>query len=250
MSDSEEGVPNSRPHHPQNRAESTHSCPETGRATPRTPLLGLCMADSRVCVLLSGLYMAPKPGYCKYRRCNSASHTRDIAIWMPYISHLAFPDYPNPPHISELPAASPFKTRLNMPQLPESGKINMLPSNPRGEHAPILKIRQNPPTFVRFRGKFHNSQPPHPQNRQKLPAHQTSGPATGIGDAQQSPQPQPQRHSSVTAFAQLQHRIAAAATVATSSAAPHSSRKRCNNRKRDCSHSCNHRGHSVTQSAG
>ena len=92
--------------------------------------------------------MAPKPGYSKYKRCNSAPYTRDITIWVPYISHLAFPNYPNSPYISELPATNPFKTHLNMPQLPESGKINLLPSNPRGEHAPIPKIRQNQPTFV------------------------------------------------------------------------------------------------------
>ena len=125
------------------------------------------------------------------------------------------------------------------------------PVQPRGEHAPILKIRQNPPTFVRFRGKFPNSQPPHPQKQTKIagPPNQRAGNrhrrrTTVATTSIAAP------HSSVTAFAQLQHHIAAAATVATSIAAPHSSRKRCNNRKRDCSHSRNHRGHSVTQSAG
>ena len=214
------------------------------------------MADSRVCVLLSGLYMAPKPGYCKYRRCNSASHTRDIAIWMPYISHLAFPDYPNPPHISELPAASPFKTRLNMPQLPESGKINMLPSNPRGEHAPHPQNQTESTHFCPIPRKVSQlSATPSPkQTKIAGPPNQRAGNrhrrrTTVATTSTAAP------HSSVTAFAQLQHHIAAAATVATSiaaphSAAPHSSRKRCNNCKRDCSHSRNHRGHSVTQPAG
>ena len=53
-------------------------------------------------VSLSGLYMAPKPEYCEYGRCNSASHTCDIAIWVPYISHLAFPNCPNLPYVSQV----------------------------------------------------------------------------------------------------------------------------------------------------
>lgn len=62
----------------------------------------LYMADSGVCVLLSGLYMAPKLEYPEYGRCNSAPHTRDITIWVPYISHLAFSNCPNLPYVSQV----------------------------------------------------------------------------------------------------------------------------------------------------
>ena len=66
----------------------------------------LYMADSGVRVSLSGLYMAPKPEYHEYERCGSAPRTRDIAIWLPYISHLAFRSCPNPPYVSQVVGAS------------------------------------------------------------------------------------------------------------------------------------------------
>ena len=46
--------------------------------------------------------MAPKPEYCEYERCNSAPHTCDIAIWVPYISHLAVRNCPNLPYVSQV----------------------------------------------------------------------------------------------------------------------------------------------------
>lgn len=71
---------------------------------PRSPVLRLCMADSTPRIAPGGLYMASDSPRTKYRRWNSAIHTWEIALGLPYISHLA-PHAPrNPPSISELPA--------------------------------------------------------------------------------------------------------------------------------------------------
>ena len=50
----------------------------------------------------SGLYMAPILGYRRYARWNSNAHTRDIAVYVPYISHLAESHGPNLPYISQV----------------------------------------------------------------------------------------------------------------------------------------------------
>ena len=164
---------------------------------------------------------------------------------------------------------------LGIPRLPESATYKRVtrrePVQDSPEHASASRIRENQHAPVQPPRRAC----PHPQNQTEsthfcpIPRKVSQLSATPSPKQTKIAGPPNQRagnrhrrrttvattstaapHSSVTAFAQLQHHIAAAATVATSIAAPHSSRKRCNNRKRDCSHSRNHRGHSVTQSAG
>lgn len=56
---------------------------------PRSPVLRLCMAVSTPRIASGGLYMASDSPKSKYHRWNSAIHTWEIALGLPYISHLA-----------------------------------------------------------------------------------------------------------------------------------------------------------------
>ena len=64
--------------------------PEAGAKTSRGDLLfGLYMADSGVCGMLGGLYVALKVRYAEYGDWDSAACTWVFRVWVPYISHLA-----------------------------------------------------------------------------------------------------------------------------------------------------------------
>lgn len=65
------------------------------------------MADSGARVPLSGLYMAPRTQYRKYKPRNPNAHTRHITLQMPHISHLASRKPPNLPYISEVADKQP-----------------------------------------------------------------------------------------------------------------------------------------------
>ena len=99
--------------HPQNQISQLRLIPPV--FTPRfhsPPLLGLRMADSGSCEMLSGLYMAAKSRYREYGARNRNARTRDIRVSVPYISHLAKHGPPNLPYISEIaPQQRPIHSR-------------------------------------------------------------------------------------------------------------------------------------------
>ena len=90
------GVPRSSPESDGNGSflsDSGRGCTLLPGAEAKTSrgdlLLGLYMADSGVCGMLGGLYVALKVRYAEYGDWDSAACTWVFRVWVPYISHLA-----------------------------------------------------------------------------------------------------------------------------------------------------------------
>ena len=137
--------------HPQNQISQLRLIPPV--FTPRfhsPPLLGLRMADSGSCEMLSGLYMAAKSRYREYGARNRNARTRDIRVSVPYISHLAKHGPPNLPYISEIaPPTTPHSLPALLQQPPRSALQSYSRSVPP---RPTPSIPQDPAPRIPHHG--------------------------------------------------------------------------------------------------
>lgn len=152
------------------------------------------MADSGARVPLSGLYMAPRAQYRKYKPRNPNAHTRHITLQMPHISHLASRKPPNLPYISEVADKQPQNSQhvgkmtalqtfhLSAPSAPADPTPSAL-SQPNLSANPTASSRPRPPNGL---------SPPMP-----APAYACARPA---GSTRRTPAAIPRRQSPTRAY--------------------------------------------------